>query len=126
MHVDESSYRLLYGNFYCLSSPFALESFLSSQCTSGNIVLREVSVFHGICLFLLGSKEKPQKWQEQNTGSAKHFMLCSISSSFFFFPVLKSSAPANEGDQVSQLCILLDRLRDLGKCIYITQVFTYQ
>ena len=90
-----------------------MESFLSSQCTSGNIVLREVSVSLGICLFLLGSKAKSQKWQEQNTGSAKHFMLCSISSSFLF-PVLKSSAPANEAYQVShaQLCILLDRLQD--------------
>ena len=38
--------------FYRLSSLFALESFLSSQCTDGNTVLREVSVFLGICLFL--------------------------------------------------------------------------
>ena len=32
--------------------------------------------------------------------------------SSFLFPVLKSSAPANEAYRVSQLCILLDRLRD--------------
>ena len=63
--------------FYRLSSLFALESFFSSQCTSGNAVLREVSVFLGICLFLLDSKAKSQKWQKQNSGFAKHFMLCS-------------------------------------------------
>ena len=50
-------------------------------------------------LFLLGSKEKSQKLQEQNSGSAKNFVLCSIISSFLF-PVLKSSAPADEADQV--------------------------
>ena len=64
--------------FYSLSSLFALESFLSSQCTSGNTVLIEVSVFRGICLFLLDSKAKSQKWQKQNSGFEKHFMLCSI------------------------------------------------
>ena len=42
--------------------------------------------------------------------------------SSFLFPVLKFSAPADEADQVSQLCILFDRLRDLGKCKYITQL----
>ena len=37
--------------------------------------------------------------------------------SSFVFPVLKSSVPATEADQVSQSCILLDHLRDLGKCM---------
>ena len=70
--------------FYRLSSLFALESFLPSQCTSGNSILREVSVFLGICSFLLESKAKSQKLNEQNSGSAKYFMLCSLSLHFYF------------------------------------------
>ena len=70
--------------FYRLPSVFALESFLSSQCTCGNAILREVSVFFGICSFLLGSKAKSKKLKEQNSGSAKYFMLCSLSLHFYF------------------------------------------
>ena len=54
--------------FYRLSSLFAQESFLSSV-SCGNTILREVSVFLGLCLFLLGSREKSQKLQEPLSGS---------------------------------------------------------
>ena len=67
--------------FYRLSSLLAQESFLSSV-SCGNTILREVSVFLGLCLFLLGSRAKSQKLQEQNSGSAKHYMLCSVSRHF--------------------------------------------
>ena len=67
--------------FYRLSSLFAQEGFLSSV-SGGNTTLREVSVFLGICLFFLGSRAKSQKLQEQNSGSAKDYMLCSVSRHF--------------------------------------------
>ena len=84
--------------FYRLSSLFALESFLSSQYTIGNTVLREVSVFRGI-FFLLGSNAKSQKWQKQiqvlQTFRAMQYM------SLSFFPALKFSGQANEADQAN-------------------------
>ena len=83
--------------FYRLPSLFALESFLSSQCTCGNAILREVSVFFGICSFLLGLKAKSTKFMFCKIFHAMQFI------SSFLFPVLKSSSPANEVNQVSQL-----------------------
>ena len=78
IHIGESGPRLLYRNFYGLSSLFALKSFLSSQCTNGNTVLREVSVFLGICLFFIRIEGKFQKKKKQKEISISHFVLCSI------------------------------------------------
>ena len=74
-------------------------------------------------LFLLGSKEKSQKLQEQNSGSAKHFVLCSISLHFTIsrFEVLCASQRGESSDGIYLQQLYLWRFKHVKETLEPSQ-----
>ena len=104
VHFIQTILRIIFVNlapgfymeiFYRLSSLFALESFLSSQCTIGNTVLREVLVFLGI-FFFIRIERLIAKMEKRNSSFAT--FSCYAVYVVNFISRFKNPGLANEAD----------------------------